>query len=355
MKNPHPRCCTRDNRPACQVSPGGDHGAGSTSCDTSRKSRSSAYSNTVSAAGCNSKERLGTAGFGSVTTGDIPGCPHDAGPRPLYTRCSSSSSTGKFADESENIITEMRPSDGGNREERTNIDGLSPRLTNPQHQAEQEGGADQISVVSRTKPAGGVGCSKQEQILSAGATPGPFRETGNSSTSLADHEKESADATAGRASGGKLLTERRTKDYHSNEDAGPGHTTKGAANAPNKPAADDQNAGRRVDDACSIPRPTSADAALVPSRIRSGGVAASPASKAPIPFQFATPELMNTVLAGRGTVGARRQQQQRSQVLTESRPHHQQTEPLVLARQPSFQQRRSASEDQDDRSDCTLS
>lgn len=345
----------RDKQPVCQASPGMELGAGPTSCDASRNSRSSAFSNTV-AAGCSGKERLGTAGFVSVRTGEVPGsppqCQNEACLHPLCVRCSSPS-TGEFAEERESIPSEMRPLDGGTQEQRTKTDEPSPRLAHP-HQAEHEGGVDQTPVVSRTKPTGGVGCSEQEQMLSAGGALGPFREPGGTSASLGTHEEAVVAAAADRADGrGKLVAEWSTNDYHPSE----GIITKEAAITSNKSTAGDENAGSRAD-TCSIPRPTSADAALVPAKTRRRGAAASLSSKAPIPFQFATPELMSTVLAVRGTVGARRQQQQqqqRSQVLPESRPNHQQTQPLSLVRQPPFQQRRNASEDQDDRSECTVS
>lgn len=335
-------------------------GAGPTFRDTCRDRRSSVHSNTISAAGCSSRGRLDTAGIVSVNTGEMPGSPpqwrNEACPRPFCVGYSSAS-TGEFADGKESTPAESRPWSGGTPKQRTKTDEPSPRQVDP-HQTGLQGGTGLVSAVSRTKPAEGVSYSEQEQVLPTGGSLDPFRETGGTSAGLADHErKEAAMTVAGRADGGgKLVGEWGTIDYRPNEDASEGITTRDAGNAPNQPTAGDEDARSRAH-ACSILRPTSADAALVPSKSRSGRVAASPSSKAPIPFQFGTPELIGTVLAARGTIGARRQQQQqqRSQVPAEPRPHNQQTEPLVLVRQPSLQQRRNTSEDQDDGSECTIS
>lgn len=303
-------------------------------CASNRGRGYSAGSNTASLAGCCDDEHFGTSGDFPARPREQPPspsrCQNEACPRPGCISYSLSSGV-EPADGKENIA-ETRPS-SGERTEATNVRD-APLLLASSHQVGQEKGAETRMATCLSKSTGEVGCF--EQVLD------PLGETMENSAVRATHGREGVVAVP--AAGGQSSA----SGHDCSEDAA-GGSAKGTNHAPLRPAAHNETAGRRLDTS-SMPR---SKIGLAPAKARRGGGAAL-LSKAPTQFQFSTPDLVKTVLAVRGTVSARRQQQQQPQLLAGPLSHHQQTEPLD--RHPSFQQRRTAStEDQDDRSECTAS
>ena len=306
----------------------------SPSCTPNRFAGNSTCSNISLSAGCCDKEQVDTVVDFSTRHREQPPSPsqhqHEACPGP--GGCCFPSG-GELADGKENVLTEKRPL-SGEMKKRVTRDGDASRPLVNSHLQEQEGGAEaKPTVFGLSKPPGEVGGSEQVQD--------PTGETRDISTDEAIHGRE--EVVAAPAARAKL----NPNDPECSEDA-VGDSAQSTNHAPLEPAANDENAGRRLNTG-SIQRPK---IGLVLKRAgRRGG--AAPLSKASSPFQFSTPDLLKTVLAVRGTVSARRQQQQQPQLLAGSPPHHQQAD--SLDRQPSFQQRRAANEDQDDRSECTVS
>ncbi len=296
---------------------------------------SSAGSNTASLAGCCDDQHICTSGDFSAGPREQPPSPsrsqNEACPRLGCIRSSLSSGVGP-ADGKENA--ETRPLSGETKDEAANVGNAPPPRANL-HQLGQEKGAEARLACCLSKPTGESCCS--EQVLD------PLGETTPDNSAVGATRGREGAVTA-PAAGRKPSA----SDHDCSEDA-PGDSAKGANQTPLKPAPHGEKAGRRLATG-SMPRPK---IGLALAKARRGGGAA-PLSKAPTQFQFSTPDLVKTVLAVRGTVSARRQQQQQPQLLAGPLSHHQLAE--TFDRQPSFQPRRTAStEDQDDRSECTAS
>lgn len=324
------------------------------------------------------------------------------------------SSGGEIADGKQSFPTTTRPLNGGGT---TGGLATGEKVSQPlahTHQEEQDGGTEHTPMDYRANPTGGVGCCEVQQKLSMGV-PHPLRGTGQSCSADRGEETGAEAVVAREGTEAKVGTKRRTNGRNQSKNAGKGTLAGDIDRVQRKSIVNNRYTERRPDtdtisgsmpparteggksynkdrnrdevpadpvvgDPHDEPGPTfrhysghndddvdrntegqaygdaGVGTALVsPAATAGAEVAAAPSSKAPITFQFSTPELAATFLPVREKRSVRRQQQQQSQLLAESLAHHQhQTEPLNR-QQPSCQHRHNASEDQDDRSECTIS
>ncbi|CAN0021018.1 unnamed protein product [Ectocarpus sp. 12 AP-2014] len=292
---------------------------------------------------------------------------------PPFTGCSGLLDNN-VADERENIATNARSAHDGARE---------PQLY--PHQIEQKVGTKPKTLVVHPKQTGGLDCSDSDKLY-AGALDA-FPRANDEFASLIVHEKGPTAAEEVEA-GMELRTERKLSSRDQSE-VSRGRRAEEIDNAQNEPIASGETTGRApgirsLPISTESPRPagggagneprsstatelgrtrarrtcgcrsgsgTDKDAKLDKQSKDDGGVGGRGVDGAAesTSFQFPTPELVGSVLAVREPLRVRRQ----TQLLPKSQPHRPQPDPLP--RHQSLQQRRSASDDQDDQSECTVS
>lgn len=299
---------------------------------------------------------------------------------PSFTGCSGLPDNN-VADQRENIATNTRSSHDEAREPQ-----LYPL------QIEQKVGTKSKTLVVRPKQTCGFGCSESDK-LSTGAVD-VLPKANDEYASLLVHEKVSTAAegagagAAGVEAGIELRTERNSSSRDQSEGCR-GRRAEEADNAQNELIAREETTGRTpgirsLPKSTESPRPagggagneprsstttkigralarptcgcrngsgTAKDAKVDQQSKDDGGVGRRGVDGAAesTSFQFSTPELVGSVLAVREPLSVRRQ----TQLLPESQPHRQQPDPLP--RHQWLQQRRGASDDQDDQSECTVS
>lgn len=301
---------------------------------------------------------------------------------PSFTGCSGLLDN-KVADERENIATNSRSAHDGARE---------PQLY--PHQIEQKVGTKPKTLVVHPKQTGGYGCSESDKLYTGAVDALPKAD--DEFASLVVHEKASTAAEEAGAGAGadevEAGMEHRTERKPSSRDqseASRGRRAEEIDNAQNEPIASEETTGRTpgirsLPISTESPRPagggagnkprsstatelgrtrarptcgcrsgsgTGKDAKIDQQSKGDGGVGGRGVDGAAesTSFQFPTPELVGSVLAVREPLSVRRQ----TQLLPKSQPHRQQPDPLP--RHQWLQQRRGASDDQDDQSECAVS
>ncbi|CAM9597476.1 unnamed protein product [Ectocarpus sp. 4 AP-2014] len=299
---------------------------------------------------------------------------------PSFTGCSGLLDNND-ADERENIATNARSAHDG--------------VTEPQlypHHIEQKVGTKPKTLVVHPKQTGGFGYSESDKLYTGAVDALPKAD--DEFASFIVHEKASTAAEEAGVgveevdAGMERRSERRSSSRGQSE-VSRGRRAEKIDNAQNEPIASEETTGRTpgirsLPISTEAPRPagggagneprsstatklgrtrarptcscrsgsgTGKDAKIDQQSKDDGGVGGREVDGAAesTSFQFPTPELVGSDLAVREPLSVRRQ----TQLLPKSQPHRQQPDPFP--RHQWLQQRRGASDDQDDQSECTVS